>query len=77
MTMLDARFAGGSLQVDVADFAGVGGVTLEMPGNTAGMFPDEARALAAALVVAAGAAERPRILRRAPHVDDELQRLAD
>lgn len=75
MTVLDARFAGGALQVDVADFAGVGGVTLTMPGNEAGMFPDEARALAAALVVAADSAESSRTVRRRRSVDDAFSAL--
>ncbi len=76
MMLLDARFAGGRLQVDVADFGGVGGVSLAMPGNEAGMFPDEARALAAALSAAATEAERRSTrLKRRRDVNDGLAAL--
>ncbi len=71
MTLLDARLTVGRVRVDVADS------TVTLTARQAALRPDEACAVAAALVTAAGAAERPRILRRAAHVDDELQRLAD
>lgn len=70
---MDARVTVGRLRVEVSEET----VTLATSRERTALRPDEARAVAAALVTAAGAAERPRALRRPAHVDDELQRLAD
>lgn len=77
MTAVDARFAGGTLivdqAVDVLDPARRL-VTLDIPGcNQFGLFPDEARAVAAALVVAAAEADRLRTVRRRAGVDEGLR----
>lgn len=59
-TFVDARFAGGAIQVQQdADYLGDGRavVTLALPGHTVALFPHEARALAAALTAHAEAVE--------------------
>lgn len=73
MTAVEARFAGGPITVGIADMSGVATVTLSMPGDSAGMFPSEARELAVALTAAAGDAEEcARVIRRHRQVDDRL-----
>lgn len=59
-TFVDARFAGGAINVQQdADYIGEGRtvVTLALPGRTVALFPHEARALAAALTAHAEAVE--------------------
>lgn len=76
MRTVDARFAGGPITVDVAEMSGVPTVTLSLPGDSAGMFPSEARELAAALTTAADeaeTAERRSRLRRRTDVDENLR----
>ncbi|WP_315551277.1 hypothetical protein [Microbacterium aurum] len=83
MTVVDARFAGGAIRVDDDDTSGVTPdgivlVTIDAPGWDVAMFPHEARAFAAALLDAAGTAERRTTrLRRSPDVDDHLRELDD
>ncbi len=75
MTAVEARFAGGPIVVEHVDLHGRQGVTVSMPGDSAGMFPNEARELAAALMAAADDAERDgrrAQLRRRPDVDHHL-----
>lgn len=71
MTVLDARLTVGRVRVDVSDST----VTLTAPQAT--LRPDEARAVAAALVVAAGAAESARTLRRSPAADEYFRAAED
>ncbi|MGF6824005.1 hypothetical protein M2317_002930 [Microbacterium sp. ZKA21] len=71
--ILDARFAGGSIEVDTTEFLDQTAVHLSVPGAEFPMWPDEARALAAALVTIADAADRPRTLRRSAEVDETLR----
>lgn len=54
---VEARFAGGAIVVDTDDVAGSPVVTVDMPGNTAAMFPDEARRFAVSLIEQAARAE--------------------
>lgn len=54
---VEARFAGGAIVVDTNDVAGSSVVTMDMPGNAAAMFPDEARRLAVTLIEQAARAE--------------------
>ncbi|KQR23179.1 hypothetical protein [Microbacterium sp. Leaf151] len=56
---VDARFAGGSILVDVDEHAGAPVVIVQMPGDSAAMFPDEARRLAVTLIEQAARAENP------------------
>jgi len=60
MTAVDARFAGGAIVVDVdPPFEGRPAlVEVNLPGLTVGLFPREARALAAALLEAAKEADK-------------------
>ncbi|WP_456286237.1 hypothetical protein M1D46_00470 [Microbacterium sp. JZ70] len=62
-TFVDARFAGGVIQVEQdAEYIGDGRtvVTLAFPGHTVALFPHEARALAAALTAHADATSEAR-----------------
>lgn len=80
MTAVDARFAGGTIVVDVdPPFEGRPAlVEVNLPGLTVGLFPHEARALAAALTTVADDVEkRADRLRRRPEVDDHLRELDD
>ncbi|MEV8239455.1 hypothetical protein AB0O90_04415 [Microbacterium testaceum] len=56
---VDARFAGGAILVDTGDVAGSPVVTVEMPGDTVAIFPDEARRLAVVLIEQAARADTP------------------
>lgn len=58
-TLVDARFAGGSIIVSplAADDLAPALVDVDIPGLRLSLSPSEARALAAALVEAAGAIE--------------------
>lgn len=81
MTVVDARFAGGPIIIDhghaTYDIA-TKLVTLAAPGFDTALFPQEARALATALLEAATEAEkREARLRRHHDVDDHLRELDD
>lgn len=81
MTTVDARFAGGPILVDEGHAtydAATKLVTIDAPGWDTALFPHEARALAAALLDAAGSAERRTTrLHRRNEVDDRLRELDD
>lgn len=79
--IVDARFAGGAIRVDDDDTSAVTPdgtvlVTIDAPGWDTVLFPHEARAFAAALLDAAGTAERRATrLRRRNEVDDRLREI--
>lgn len=79
MTAVDARFAGGTILLEVDDeYTGDGRsmVRVELPGHTLHLFPHEARGLANALREAVVDANNPPP-RRHPDVDDRLRALDD
>ena len=81
MTVVDARFAGGSITVDDQSSVlddGTRMVTIDAPGWDLVLFAHEARAFSAALDAAADEAEKMTTrLRRRPEVDDHLRELDD
>lgn len=75
--VIDARFAGGHIEVVLDDeYTGEVGVLLEMPGHSVWLFPHEARALSGALRDVATTAtrinEKP-LLRRTDVVNDLIE----
>lgn len=80
-TVIDARFAGGSIIVGhghATHDPATRLVTIDAPGWEAALFAHESRALASALIAAADEADRQaRHLRRPAAVDDHLRQLDD
>ena len=80
MTVVDARFAGGTIVVETieADEYRPALVEINLPGLTVAFFAHESRALATALLEAATEAETPTARLKRPHeVDDHLRELDD
>jgi hypothetical protein len=71
--ILDAQLTVGRIKIDISDTT----LRLTIAERATSLRPDEARAVAAALVAGAGALDRPRFVRRRRHVDDELRSIDD
>ena len=70
---IDARFAGGYLEVYVGELIDEPIVQVVAPGYELALFAHEARALADALNQMADKVEPPRILRRSSDIDEQLR----